>query len=219
MSKERDIAIEVLPKMIAYFQEHRFKKPVLSVMPKDRNDRVRDSMETIAKQWDSKFDNTDNFQLSSIMGEFMDAISWMPEERRRYIVGEIRKYRDIKSAGAGISGKNMYGYHKSRLDGGLYKRKQMNPSLIDTSGAVARFTTFYIAGLISMGVVVQMNKPNWDDMIALLLMDLIKNKYHYENQAIIEDMFTPEDELVGSVDRDLPYEYQMDRVKEVKDED
>jgi len=64
-----------------------------------------------------------------------------------------------------------------------------------------------------------MNKPNWDDMIALLLMDMIKNKYRYENQAIIEDMFTPEDELVGSVDRDLPYEYQMDRVKEVKDED
>ena len=25
-----------------------------------------------------------------------------------------------------------------------------------------------------------------------------------------------EDEMVGSVDRDLPYEYQMDRVKEVK---
>ena len=202
MSKERDIAIEVLPKMIAYFQEHRFKKPVLSVMPKDRNDRVRDSMETIAKEWDSKFDDTDNFQLSSIMSEFMDAIAWMPEERRRYIVGEIRKYRDIKSAGAGISGKNMYGYHKSRLDGGLYKRKQMNPSLIDTSGAVARFTTFYIAGLISIGVVIQMNKPNWDKLIALLLMDMMSSEF--------------EDEMVGSVDRDLPYEYQMDRVKEVK---
>ena len=64
-----------------------------------------------------------------------------------------------------------------------------------------------------------MVKVNFDDMIALLLMDMIKNKYRYENQAIIEDMFTPEDELVGSVDRDLPYEYQMDRVKEVKDED
>ena len=25
-----------------------------------------------------------------------------------------------------------------------------------------------------------------------------------------------EDEMVGTVDRDLPYEYQMDRVKEVK---
>ena len=123
MSKERDIAIEVLPKMIAYFQEHRFKKPVLSVMPKDRNDRVRDSMETIAKEWDSKFDDTDNFQLSSIMSEFMDAIAWMPEERRRYIVGEIRKYRDIENPTAMISGKNRYGYTKSRVDGGLYKRK------------------------------------------------------------------------------------------------
>ena len=108
MSKERDIAIEVLPKMIAYFQEHRFKKPVISVMPKDRNDTVRDSMETIAKEWDSKFDNTDNFQLSSIMGQFMDAIAWMPEERRRYIVGEIRKYRDIENPTAMISGKNRY---------------------------------------------------------------------------------------------------------------
>ena len=202
MTKERDIAIEVLPKMIAYFQEHRFKKPVISVMPKDRNDTVRDSMETIAKEWDSKFDNTDNFQLSSIMGQFMDAIAWMPEERRRYIVGEIRKYRDIENPTAMISGKNRYGYNKSRLDGGLYKRKQMNPSLIDTSGAVARFTTFYIAGLISMGVVVQMNKPNWDKLIALLLMDMMSSEF--------------EDEMVGSVDRDLPYEYQMDRVKEVK---
>ena len=172
MTKERDVALEVLPKMIAYFQEHRFKKPVLSVMPKDRNDTVRDSMETIAKEWDSKFDDTDNFQLSSIMSEFMDAIAWMPEERRRYIVGEIRKYRDIENPTAMISGKNRYGYNKSRLDGGLYKRKQMN-------------------------------KPNWDKLIALLLMDMMSKEF--------------EDEMVGSVDRDLPYEYQMDRVKEVKD--
>ena len=123
MSKERDVALEVLPKMINYFQEHRFKKPVISVMPKDRNDNVRDSMEAIAKQWDSKYDGTDYMQLSSIMGEFMDAIAWMPEERRRYIVGEIRKYRDIENPTARISGKNMYGYHKSRLDGALYNIK------------------------------------------------------------------------------------------------
>ena len=198
----KDIGIEALPDMIEYFQEHRFRKPVISVMPNDRNDSTRDSLEAIAKQWDSKYDDTDYMQLSSIMGEFMDAIAWMPEERRRYIVGEIRKYRDIENPTAMISGKNRYGYTKSRVDGGLYKRRQMNPSLIDTSGAVARFTTFYIAGLISMGVVVQMNKPNWDKLITLLLMDMMSSEF--------------EDEMVGSVDRDLPYEYQMDRVKEVK---
>ena len=60
-----------------------------------------------------------------------------------------------------------------------------------------------------------MGKVNFDDMIALLLMDMIKNKYKYENQAMIEDMFAPEDEKVGTVDRDLAYEYQMDRVKVV----
>ena len=92
-------------------------------MPEDRNDSVRDSMEAIAKQWDSKYDKTDNYQLSSIMTQFMDAMADMPEERRRFIVGEIRKYRDLENPTGGISGKNRYGYHKSRLDGGLYKRK------------------------------------------------------------------------------------------------
>ena len=123
MSKGKDIALDVLPKMIEYFQNHRFRKPVISVMPEDRNDSVRDSMEAIAKQWDNKFEKTDNYQLSYIMTQFMDAIADMPEERRRYIVGEIKKYKDIESSRGGISGKNMYGYHKSRLDGGLYKRK------------------------------------------------------------------------------------------------
>ena len=47
-----------------------------------------------------------------------------------------------------------------------------------------------------------MNKPNWDKLIALMLMDMMRSE--------------EEDEMVGSVDRDLPYEYQMDRVKEVK---
>jgi len=47
-----------------------------------------------------------------------------------------------------------------------------------------------------------MNKPNWDKLIALMLMDMMRSEF--------------EDEMVGSVDRDLPYEYQMDRVKEVK---
>ena len=35
-----------------------------------------------------------------------------------------------------------------------------------------------------------------------MIMDMIRSEF--------------EDELVGTVDRDLPYEYQMDRVKEVK---
>ena len=65
-----------------------------------------------------------------------------------------------------------------------------------------------------------MGKFNFDDMIALLLMDMIRNKSKYEYDAKIEEMLLGplnlEDELVGSVDRDLPYEYQMDRVKEVK---
>ena len=47
-----------------------------------------------------------------------------------------------------------------------------------------------------------MNKPNWDKLIALMLMDMMRSEF--------------EDEMVGTVDRDLPYEYQMDRVKEVK---
>ena len=47
-----------------------------------------------------------------------------------------------------------------------------------------------------------MNKPNWDKLITLILMDMMRSEF--------------EDEMVGTVDRDLPYEYQMDRVKDVK---
>jgi hypothetical protein len=47
-----------------------------------------------------------------------------------------------------------------------------------------------------------MNRPNWDKLFALMIMDMIRSEL--------------EDEMVGTVDRDLPYEYQMDRVKEVK---
>ena len=47
-----------------------------------------------------------------------------------------------------------------------------------------------------------MNIPNWDKLFALMLLDMIRSEF--------------EDEMVGTVDRDLPYEYQMDRVKEVK---
>ena len=47
-----------------------------------------------------------------------------------------------------------------------------------------------------------MKRPNWEKLIALMLMDIMRSE--------------EEDEMVGSVDRDLPYEYQMDKVKEVK---
>tara|TARA_R110000824_G_scaffold11639_2_gene51037 strand:- start:961 stop:1152 length:192 start_codon:yes stop_codon:yes gene_type:complete len=45
----------------------------------------------------------------------------------------------------------------------------------------------------------------WDKLIALLVMDMIKKEsYSGENKG---------DEKVGDVERDLAYEYQMDRVK------
>jgi hypothetical protein len=45
----------------------------------------------------------------------------------------------------------------------------------------------------------------WDKLIALLVMDMIKKEsYSGENKG---------DEKVGDIERDLAYEYQMDRVK------
>jgi len=120
MSK-KDIGIEALPDMIEYFQHHRFRKPVISVMPKDRNDSTRDSLEAIAEQWDSEFSKDDILGLSSILTQFVDAIAGMPDERRRYIVGEIRKYRDIENPVCQIRGKNKYAFNRSRLDGRLYR--------------------------------------------------------------------------------------------------
>ena len=45
----------------------------------------------------------------------------------------------------------------------------------------------------------------WDRLIALLVMDMMKKEsYSGENEG---------DEKVGDIERDLAYEYQMDRVK------
>ena len=120
----RDIGIEALPDMIEYFQQHRFSKPVISVAPSDRNDSVRDSLEAIAKQWDSDFQENDILELSSIMRKFVDAIAGMPDKRREYIVGEIKKYRDIENPVCQIKGKNTYAFNKSRLDGSLIKTRR-----------------------------------------------------------------------------------------------
>ena len=45
----------------------------------------------------------------------------------------------------------------------------------------------------------------WDKLIALLVMDMLKKEsYSGENEG---------DEKVGNIERDLAYEYQMDKVK------
>ena len=120
----RDIGIEALPDMIEYFQQHRFCKPVISVMPNDRNDSTRDSLEAIAEQWDSNFEKDDILGLSSVMKQFVDAIAGMPDKRREYIVGEIKKYRDIENPMCQIKGRNTYAFNKSRLDGSLIKTRR-----------------------------------------------------------------------------------------------
>ena len=123
MSK-KDIGIEALPDMIEYFQHHRFLKPVISVMPNDRNDSTRDSLEAIAEQWNSDFKKDDILGLSSVMKQFVDAIAGMPDNRRKYIVGEIKKYRDIENPMCQIKGRNTYAFNKSRLDGKLIRTKR-----------------------------------------------------------------------------------------------
>ena len=57
-----------------------------------------------------------------------------------------------------------------------------------------------------------MDKTNdvFDKLIALLLMDMAKQHQLKEEEYQGEH---DGDEKVGSVDRDLAYEYQMDRVK------
>ena len=124
MSKGKYISYEQLPYMIEYFQKHRFNKPVISVLPRDRGDSRRDTMDSIAFQWDKNYNKNDTFELSSIMSKFMDAFASMPDERRRYIVSEIKKYRDIETQAGGISGKNRYQFNKSKLDGSYYHTKR-----------------------------------------------------------------------------------------------
>ena len=125
MSKGRDISYDQLPLMIEYFQKHRFNKPVISVLSRDRGDSRRDTMDSIAFQWDKNYNKNDTFELSSIMSKFMDAFASMPDERRRYFVSEIKKYRDLDNPTAGgISGKNRYKFNKSKIDGKFYQSRR-----------------------------------------------------------------------------------------------
>ena len=52
-------------------------------------------------------------------------------------------------------------------------------------------------------------KDTFDKLIALLLMDMMKQNQSNEKYEGEEEG----DEKVGSIERDLAYEYQMDRVK------
>ena len=52
-------------------------------------------------------------------------------------------------------------------------------------------------------------KDTFDKLIALLLMDMMKQNQSTEKYEGEEEG----DEKVGSIERDLAYEYQMDRVK------
>ena len=124
MSKGTDISYDQLPNMIEYFQKHRFNKPVISVLPRDRGDSRRDTMDSIAFQWDKNYNKNDTFELSSIMSKFMDAFASMPDERRRYFVSEIKKYRDLDNPTGGIYGKNRYKFNKSKIDGKFYQSKR-----------------------------------------------------------------------------------------------
>ena len=124
MSKGKDISYEQLPHMIEYFQKHRFNKPVISVLSRDRNDSKRDAMDSIAFQWDKDYKKNDTFELSSIMSNFMDAFASMPDERRRYFVSEIKKYRGLDNPTGGITGKNRYKFNKSKIDGSFYQSRR-----------------------------------------------------------------------------------------------
>ena len=70
------------------------------------------------------YNRNDTFELSSIMSKFMDAFASMPDERRRYFVSEIKKYRDLDNPTGGISGKNRYKFNKSKIDGKFYQTKR-----------------------------------------------------------------------------------------------
>ena len=124
MSKGTDISYDQLPNMIEYFQKHRFNTPVISVLPRDRGDSRRDTMDSIAFQWDKNYNKNDTFELSSIMSKFMDAFASMPDERRRYLVSEIKKYRDLDNPTGGITGKNRYKFNKSKIDGRFYQSRR-----------------------------------------------------------------------------------------------
>ena len=64
--------------------------------------------------------------VASQMNKLMSTLRHMESNDYNRIVNTFKKYETTKMNGGGVSGKRMYGYDKSRVDGKYIRRRRVN---------------------------------------------------------------------------------------------
>ena len=98
------------------------KHPIMTVDGRDAPDYK--SMRKFVR--DIKPDTEDYMHsITSGMNKLMSSLRHMEPNDYNSIVNTFKKY-EVKAIGGGITGKRMYGYDKSRVDGKYIRRRRVN---------------------------------------------------------------------------------------------
>jgi hypothetical protein len=93
-----DISVDELPKMIEWYQYHKEFDPVYAVPKPSRRSPERDAVSDMTRFWYRiRGDNSDGdiWDMTTFLRQMMDALRWMDDSKREFILREINKFADI----------------------------------------------------------------------------------------------------------------------------
>lgn len=94
-----DISVDELPKMIEWYQYHKAFEPIYSVPNKDKRSPERDAVSDMTRFWYRiRGDRSDGdlWDMTIFLRQMMDALRWMDDDKREFILREINKFADIR---------------------------------------------------------------------------------------------------------------------------
>tara|TARA_R110002020_G_scaffold224609_1_gene434412 strand:+ start:376 stop:720 length:345 start_codon:yes stop_codon:yes gene_type:complete len=113
-----EISIEDVKSYLRGKEEH----PIMTV--KDMNDPDYKSIRQFVQ--DIRPETEDYMAaVTGQMNKLMSSLRHMESADYNRIVNTFKKY-EVKGSSSGISGKRMYGYDKSRVDGAMIRRRRQN---------------------------------------------------------------------------------------------
>ena len=91
-------------------------------------DREEPTYKTVRKICKDVFPTTEDndYSINKALVKLFDSLRHMESADYNRIVTTFKKYDTTKMNGGGVSGKRMYGYDKSRVDGKMIRRRRVN---------------------------------------------------------------------------------------------
>ena len=94
-----DISVDELPHMIEWYQYHKAFDPIYSVPKQSKRSPERDAVGKMTQFWYKiRGDESDGavLDMTIFLRQMMDALRWMDDDKREFILREINKFADIK---------------------------------------------------------------------------------------------------------------------------